>query len=308
MTLPVAPVVMPSELSGKSNGELPAEILYSIVCGFLLLNASIAFRLMNAEATAAGYPLTASTANNTYRKLSVQEVYWHERYDHVPRLTRVVWYRGLPWWRKPGATTAAIPGTSYHGWGLAIDIVGVEGGRLEWLLANAARFGFTWEIQTEAWHMRYVLGDELPAIALPPVPPEPVEPVPTPPAPSPSQKDFDVSTTVYNPVERPNQPLHNPVYDFMWLRANNEEVAQGYVVLSQVFLRQYVRDDPPRDKIVLVWFAGAPLPVSVPANGTSVAVDVLAAGLCSVGEHIEGVLSDSAVGILVEARETIVPQ
>ena len=65
--------------------------------------------------------------------------------------------------RLPGVASAACPGTSNHGWGLAVDIyaVGAEG-RLEWLLDNAARFGWSWELQSEPWHIRYVLGDTLP--------------------------------------------------------------------------------------------------------------------------------------------------
>jgi LAS superfamily LD-carboxypeptidase LdcB len=58
---------------------------------------------------------------------------------------------------------AAVPGTSNHGWGLACDVWNVgQNGRLEWLLDNAKRFGFSWEVQSEPWHIRYVLGDDLP--------------------------------------------------------------------------------------------------------------------------------------------------
>jgi hypothetical protein len=288
---------MPSELAGQSNGLLPAEFLYSVAGGFLLKNASIAFNMMNAEATAAGYPLTVSDVNNTYRKLSVQDSYFRERYDHTPRLNTggVVWYQGLPWWRKPGATTAAVPGSSNHGWGLAIDVVGAEGGRLAWLLANAARFGFSWEIQDELWHIRYVLGDDLPAGT-------------TPPPHLPQTKDFDVSTTTSIPNRRPNTPDEDPVFDFTFLRANGEGVDANYYAISQLFIRQLNRDTPPRDKVVAVWFAGVAVPVPVPKDGQTTIVDVQRAGFCSVGFTGGPFPCDPAIGLYVEHRELILPK
>jgi hypothetical protein len=33
---------------------------------------------------------------------------------------------------------------------------------LEWLLANADWFGFSWELQSEPWHLRYYVGDRVP--------------------------------------------------------------------------------------------------------------------------------------------------
>ncbi len=64
--------------------------------------------------------------------------------------------------RKPGL--AAIPGTSNHGWGLALDLCGPGGGRWVpgsnydvWMHANAGRFGWThpaWAHRNnfEPWH------------------------------------------------------------------------------------------------------------------------------------------------------------
>jgi hypothetical protein len=35
--------------------------------------------------------------------------------------------------------------------------------RLNWLIANVKRFGFSWEVvPSEPWHIRFVLGDEKP--------------------------------------------------------------------------------------------------------------------------------------------------
>ncbi len=69
--------------------------------------------------------------------------------------------------RKPGMT--ARPGTSQHGWGLAVDLAGGvqnEDVRYRWLRANAPRFGWdhpTWARAGgsgpyEPWHWEYVAG------------------------------------------------------------------------------------------------------------------------------------------------------
>ena len=57
----------------------------------------------------------------------------------------------------------AAPGTSNHNLGIAIDVANANGKILEWLLANADDYGFTWELQEEPWHIRYVCGDAIPA-------------------------------------------------------------------------------------------------------------------------------------------------
>lgn len=52
---------------------------------------------------------------------------------------------------------AAVPGTSQHGWGLAVDVdVDVDG--QSWLRANASRFGFFEDVPREPWHWEYQHG------------------------------------------------------------------------------------------------------------------------------------------------------
>jgi hypothetical protein len=61
---------------------------------------------------------------------------------------------------------AAVPGTSNHGWGLAVDLCGGidsnDTGQYAWMVANAGRFGFvhpTWADRgngrEEPWHWEY---------------------------------------------------------------------------------------------------------------------------------------------------------
>lgn len=70
--------------------------------------------------------------------------------------------------RKPGL--AARPGSSEHGWGLAVDLC--DGGDVagtpehDWLLKNAPRFGWDNPVwarpggsRPEAWHWEYIAGE-----------------------------------------------------------------------------------------------------------------------------------------------------
>jgi len=49
---------------------------------------------------------------------------------------------------------AAQPGTSQHGWGLAVDL-DLDSRAQEWMRANAARFGFVEDTPREPWHWAY---------------------------------------------------------------------------------------------------------------------------------------------------------
>lgn len=59
------------------------------------------------------------------------------------------------WNNQPPA--AAFPGTSNHGWGLAVDVKTRQAAA--WLMRNAERFGWSWDEGRrvgEWWHFRYV--------------------------------------------------------------------------------------------------------------------------------------------------------
>jgi LAS superfamily LD-carboxypeptidase LdcB len=73
-------------------------------------------------------------------------------------------------WRKPGL--AARPGTSQHGWGLAVDLCSSEAkdgtARHRWMRENAPDFGWDnpdWARSGgrgpfEPWHWEYVAGQD----------------------------------------------------------------------------------------------------------------------------------------------------
>jgi LAS superfamily LD-carboxypeptidase LdcB len=72
-------------------------------------------------------------------------------------------YKGKAWYLKKGMAPMAVPGTSNHNLGIAVDIADASGKRLEWLVKNAPQFGWSWEVvPEEPWHIRYVAGDNKP--------------------------------------------------------------------------------------------------------------------------------------------------
>lgn len=143
------------------NGRLPASMLAVIpwdgrerVRNYALPSL---VRLNATFRAAFGHDLIV---NEGYRDLATQERYY----------------------AKPpsGAGTAAKPGTSNHGWGLAVDLK-LRGGEYAWMLANAPRYGWINPLWArdgkgieEPWHWEHV--------GAPAVTPDPIRPAPTPPA------------------------------------------------------------------------------------------------------------------------------
>jgi hypothetical protein len=125
---------------GYSDGLIPASQLCAIIGGGRLRpDAAEAFNAMSrAYAATFGGGLCVS---DSYRSYSEQVAVYRQR----PRL-------------------AAVPGTSNHGWGLAVDLgCGVErygSAQYRWMTANAGRFGFVhpaWALRRpfEPWHWEF---------------------------------------------------------------------------------------------------------------------------------------------------------
>ena len=163
--LPIIPVKLCSHLKNAKPGALGPKLLRPIEGkGILHHCAADAYEAMDAAANAEGIDLSPTSPADTYRTLAVQEYGFYQRYTteviagQKPRI-----YQGKAWYLKKGMAMLAVPGTSKHNLGIAIDIANANGPRLEWLKKNAVSFGFSWEVvPSEPWHLRYVTGDKKP--------------------------------------------------------------------------------------------------------------------------------------------------
>ncbi|MFN3218114.1 MAG: D-alanyl-D-alanine carboxypeptidase family protein [Acidimicrobiales bacterium] len=124
----------PPGLEGYSNGRIPVDALAPIPGGeFMWGPAAEAFTRMADDAARAGITLPVVDAYRPYE-------------DQVRLANELGLYSqgGL----------AAVPGTSQHGWGRAIDIT-LDDEALAWMRTNAAAYGFHETVPREPWHWEF---------------------------------------------------------------------------------------------------------------------------------------------------------
>jgi hypothetical protein len=172
---PIKKPSVPSDLKGRSNGLLPKELVKPIKpTGQLHHIAARAWHAMRSAAWKDGILLSLSQGYRTYDQ---QVVLFKSRYttDVLPGRPTKRW-QGQVWYQRPKTAMAAVPGTSNHGWALALDLAidadgdeafewpvkSIDKKAVDWLLKNADKYGFSWELQSEPWHLVYVAGDKLP--------------------------------------------------------------------------------------------------------------------------------------------------
>jgi hypothetical protein len=177
VTLPIAPVKLPADLAGQPNGQIDKTLLTDVgPQGMLHHTAARAWLAIVADAAKNGLPLTY-TYGGTYRTLTQQTLLFESRYSPSGTGGGCKTYKGQQWCKKSSnLATAAVPGTSNHGIGLAVDsaagtspanATGISSHpKWAWFRANAERYGFSWELQSEPWHIRYVTGDTIPQAVL----------------------------------------------------------------------------------------------------------------------------------------------
>ncbi|MEZ5379339.1 MAG: M15 family metallopeptidase [Acidimicrobiales bacterium] len=125
----------PADLVPYGNGKVPAEALtaLSVPGHSLYAPAANAFEKMVAAAKADGVTIGVT---DSYRPLAVQE--------------RLAKEKGL--YSQGGL--AATPGTSNHGWGLALDL-DLDDSAQAWMRAHAPDYGFVEDVPREPWHWTY---------------------------------------------------------------------------------------------------------------------------------------------------------
>ena len=164
----IAPVKKPKDLEGVQPGKLPEKLLKPVKGGGKLhWRAADAWEAMVEAAAANGIELKPVSAGDTYRSFESQLMVFRQRYQKEPipgAQTRT--FEGVKWYKKdPKLASLAAPGTSQHNSGLAVDVhTAAEEKRLNWLIDNVRKFGFSWEVvPEEPWHLRYTEGDTPPA-------------------------------------------------------------------------------------------------------------------------------------------------
>jgi LAS superfamily LD-carboxypeptidase LdcB len=173
MSLPKSPVILPADLVNVTNGALPDSIMRTVgpAGGRLHHLAARAFGALVVAGAAAGHSLTY-TPGGCYRTFQQQSELFSRRWT-----TRFIAgrpttdYAGQRWYLMRGMARAARPGTSNHGFGLAVDYAtgatpaaatSLTPAALRWIIANAGSLGWSAELDSEPWHWRYVAGDRLP--------------------------------------------------------------------------------------------------------------------------------------------------
>jgi len=167
MKYPYMKLVTPTEVKKASNGKLAPAILSKVKCGGQMWhNAAVAFNVMYDAAKAAGIKLQNI---GDYRPYEAQLSMFRDRYDskdHGKNVKRT--FEGKTWYLKPGKSPSASPGTSNHGWGLAIDLNVTNPKTANWLCENGPKYGFYLQgndpksPEFELWHWQYCLGDKMP--------------------------------------------------------------------------------------------------------------------------------------------------
>lgn len=158
-------VTPPADVVPHKPGRLPDSILAKVDGGKLHWRAANAWKALKAAAKAEGMELKPTSAGDLYRSYDSQLRVFLERYQKEPiagASTRT--FEGVKWYKKSEKLASlAAPGTSQHNSGLAVDVHTASGDRLKWMIANCAKYGWSWEVvPEEPWHIRYTEGDNVP--------------------------------------------------------------------------------------------------------------------------------------------------
>jgi peptidoglycan hydrolase-like protein with peptidoglycan-binding domain len=223
MILPVSEMKYPSAIGYLTNGYINKDDLVTFgPDGSLISPAARAFQALRFHCLGFGLKV-CWTYGGTYRDFDTQRRTFEQRYESVslvvwlvtPKDRRKTWpdarqykHRSTHFRKRqsPNGTypaTAATPGNSDHGWAVAVDIaegdhprrvraINTDKGKFALLVRDAESFGFSWQLQSEPWHIQYFAGDAIPQRVLDveafiaamgaglPAPPPPPPPFPPP--------------------------------------------------------------------------------------------------------------------------------
>ena len=122
------------------NGKLPDAALAPIAGGELERTAAAAWNAMNVESRRMGLELRPTGSMSSYRTYA-QQVYLYDLY------------------RSGRGNLAAVPGTSNHGWGLAVDLATTQMRAMLDRIGHKYGWAKEWsDAQSEWWHIKYRAG------------------------------------------------------------------------------------------------------------------------------------------------------
>ena len=145
------------------NGRLDGALLANVPGGRLDLAAAASWIRLRADVLARfGFDLMPTSSVDTYRPYEVQERIFRQRYttERVTGIDPRQWL-GMTWWRLPVYAAAAVPGTSNHGWGRAVDIASMGGfTSAKYKAVSAVAPAHGWDNNegrsiNEPWHWTY---------------------------------------------------------------------------------------------------------------------------------------------------------
>lgn len=119
------------------NGRLPAKVLAPIEGGQLRKDAAAAFNAMNVEARKLGVELYPTGSKSSYRTYAQQQYFWDL-------------------YQSGRGNLAAQPGTSNHGWGLAVDLATPAMRAMVDKIGKKYGWAKVWsDAPTEWWHLKF---------------------------------------------------------------------------------------------------------------------------------------------------------
>lgn len=176
MTFPVLPGVRPPSIRDSANGQIPADLLvnvrtYEDYDVYLAVEAATLWGQLRVACFEATGCRLAISGGGAYRTLGQQVTLFLQRYEYPAQgglpADRYRTYLGRRYSLRKGMAAAATPGTSNHGLGAAVDTevinpttravtATIASPAWTWLLQNAVRLGWSWELQSESWHLRMI--------------------------------------------------------------------------------------------------------------------------------------------------------
>lgn len=168
----VTPIKYCSHVKGKKPSLITKDMLRKVDGGGMLEKCCAdAWEAMVAAAKAEGVVLHPTSAGDCFRSIEQQKAGFLSRYSQTDTGTgKTRHYAGKVWYLKKGMAPLAAPEDdqakcSRHMLGIAVDVANANGKILNWMKANVARFGFSWEVlPEEPWHIRMVVDVPTPAV------------------------------------------------------------------------------------------------------------------------------------------------